>query len=295
MEKVVVTGGAGFIGSHLVDALIAEGFDVHVIDDLSAGKRENVNKKAVLHVEDIRNGDALHPLFKGARHVYHLAALPRVQYSIENPKHTNDVNLSGTLNVLIAAKEAGVERLIFTASSAAYGDQKTSPLREDMVPEPKSPYGSQKLMGEQYCAFFSKNYGLPAVSLRLFNAYGPRMSQDGAYALVLAEFLKLRKQGKPLPITGDGSQTRDFVHVQDVVRALLLAAESKKIVGGEVINIGIGKNVSIAQLAKVIGGPVEHIPARYEPHDTLADITKAHELLGWEPKVMIEEGLKELL
>ena len=295
MDKVVVTGGAGFIGSPLVGALVGAGYEGHIVDDLSVGKRENVNSNAMLHVADIRNIDALHLIFKRARYVYHLAALPRVQYSIENPKHTNDVNLSGTLNVLIAAKEAGVKRMIFAASSAAYGDQKTSPHRESMAPEPKSPYGLQKLMGEQCCAFFSKNYGLPTVSLRLFNAYGLRMSSEGAYALVLAEFLKLRRQGKPLTITGDGGQVRDFVHVSDVVWAMLLATESEKVGQGEVINIGIGKNVSIVHLAKIIGGPIEYLPARYEPRETLADVSKAKALLGWEPRIVIEEGLKELL
>ena len=295
MDKVVVTGGAGFIGSHLVDALVADGYEVHIIDDLSAGKKENVNQNAILHIKDIRNADALGPIFSGAQYVFHLAALPRVQYSIEHPRHTNDVNLSGTLNVLTAAKEAGVKRVLFAASSAAYGDQKTSPHREDMLPEPKSPYGLQKLMGEQYCAFFSKHYGLPTVSLRFFNVYGTRMSSDGAYVLVLANFLKLRKQGKPLTITGDGGQVRDFVHVSDVIRALLLAAQSERVGQGEVINIGIGKNCSIAHLAKVIGGPVVYVPARYEPRETLADISKAKELLGWESRVSIEEGLKELL
>lgn len=294
-KKVIVTGGAGFIGGHLVDALVVEKYDVHVIDNLSAGKRENVNTEATLHVTDIRNADDLSLLFSGTQYVFHLAALPRVQYSIENPQQTHEINLSGTLNVLIAAKDAGAERVIFAASSAAYGDQETSPFKEDAAPNPKSPYGLQKLMGEQYCAFFSKHYGLPTVSLRYFNAYGPRLNPDGAYALVLAEFLKLRKQGKPLPITGDGSQTRDFVHVSDIVRATLLAATSNKVGHGEVINIGIGKGCSIAHLAELVGGPIEHLPARYEPHDTLADIEKAHKLLGWSPRIHIEEGMRELL
>lgn len=295
MEKVLVTGGAGFIGGHLVDRLVTEGYDVHIIDDLSASKRENMNAKATLHVVDIRNADDLTSLFKETRYVFHLAALPRVQYSIENPQYTNEVNLTGTLNVLVAARNAGVERVIFSASSAAYGDQKTSPFTEDMIPRPKSPYGLQKLMGEQYCAFFSSYYGLPTVSLRYFNVYGSRMNPEGAYPLVIGHFLKLKHEGKPLTITGDGTQTRDFVHVNDVIQANLLAATAPTVGNGEVINIGGNSNISINRIAELIGGPVVHIPARLEPHDTLADITKAYAVLGWRPQVTIEDGIRDLL
>ncbi len=295
MDKVIVTGGAGFIGSHVVDALIADGYDVHIVDDLSAGKKECINPKATLYIEDIRNAEALGPIFSGARYVFHLAALPRVQYSIENPKHTNDVNLSGTLHVLIAAKDAGIERVVFSASSSVYGDQKTSPFTEEARPDPKSPYGLQKLMGEIYCAHFSEHYGLPTVSLRYFNVYGPRMNPEGAYPLVIGHFLKLKRIGKPLTITNDGTQTRDFVHVSDVVRANLLAATAGAVGHGEIINIGGGNNVSINRIAELIGGPIEYIPARYEPHDTFADIRKAKNLLGWEPRISIEEGLRGLV
>jgi UDP-glucose 4-epimerase len=302
--KVVVTGGAGFIGSHLVDALLQRGFLVHVIDNLSGlpervrsqsgGKREQVNPKATFHKADIRELEAIKPVINGATFVFHLAALPRVQYSIEHPGETNEVNVTGTLNALIAAKEGGVKRVIYSASSSAYGDQDTMPLVETMTPNPKSPYGLQKYIGEQYCKVWSAVHGLETVSLRYFNVYGPRLNPDGAYALAIGKFLKQRKAGKPLTIWGDGTQTRDFTHVRDVVRANLLAMESKKVGKGEVINIGAGRNVSVNDLAKLIGGPVVHEPPRIEPHDTLADNSLAKKLLGWKPEVKLEDGIKEL-
>lgn len=293
-EKVVVTGGAGFIGSHLVDALLEAGKEVIVIDDLSGGKRERVDPKATLHVVDIRDYDAIAPLFSGAEYVFHLAALPRVQYSIEHPTETHAVNVNGTLNVLLAAKEAGVKRVVYSASSSAYGNQETLPLREDMLPAPLSPYGLHKFIGEHYAHVFSEVYGLSTVSLRYFNVYGPRLDPDGAYALVIGKFLKQRSEGGPMTITGDGTQTRDFTHVRDVVRANLLAAESTQVGHGEVVNIGAGRNASINELAHLIGGPVTYIPARLEPKNTLADNTKARELLGWIPEVALADGIAEL-
>ncbi len=293
-KKVVVVGGAGFIGSHLTDALVGRGFEVHVIDNLSGGKKENLNPKAVFHKADIRELASIKSIIKGAGFVFHLAALPRVQYSIEHPAETHEVNVTGTLNVLLAAKEGGVKRVIYSASSSAYGDQKTLPLVETMIPAPKSPYGLYKLLGEQYSRVWSEVYGLETVSLRYFNVYGSGMNPDGAYALAIGKFFKLRNEGKPLTITGDGTQTRDFTHVRDVVRANLLASESKKVGKGEVINIGAGRNISINKLAKLIGGEVTHIAPRLEPHDTLADNTLAKKLLGWKPEVSLEEGITEL-
>lgn len=292
--KVVVIGGAGFIGSQVADALAERGFDVHIIDNLSGGKKENINPKATLHIADICKIDSLKPIIKGATYVFHLAALPRVQYSIEHPAETHEVNVTGTANVLIASKEGGVQRVIYSASSSAYGDQKTMPLVETMTPAPRSPYGLHKYIGEQYCRVWSEVYGIETVSLRYFNVYGPRLNPDGAYALAIGKFLKQRKERKPLTIWGDGSQTRDFTHVRDVVRANLLAMESIKVGKGEVINIGAGKNFSVNQLVKLIGGPVVHEPARLEPHDTLADNSLAKKLLGWKPEVSFEEGIAEL-
>ncbi|MDQ3077201.1 MAG: NAD-dependent epimerase/dehydratase family protein [bacterium] len=293
-KKVIVTGGAGFIGSNLVDVLVGKGYDVHIIDNLVAGNREYVNPKATLHEADITNLEAIKPLFLGVDYVFHLAALPRVQYSIEQPIETDGVNVRGTLNVLVAATEAKVKKLVYSASSSAYGDQPVMPLREDMMAAPKSPYAVQKYIGEMYCSTWSAVYGIPTVCLRYFNVYGPRHSHEGAYALVVAKFMHLKKEGKTLTITGDGKQTRDFTHVRDVARANILAAENTEISKGEVINIGAGKNYSVNDIAHLIGGEIEYIPARLEPKDTLADNTRAQKLLGWKPEISVEEGIAEL-
>jgi nucleoside-diphosphate-sugar epimerase len=293
--KVIVTGGAGFIGSNLVDGLVEEGFEVHVVDSLIAGKKENVNSKAVLHVVDIRDLDSLIKIFDSAKYVFHLAALPRVQYSIEHPVETNEVNVSGLLNVFVAAEKNKVKRIIYSASGSAYGDQEKMPLTEDMTPSFKSPYGLHKYIGELYASVFAEVYGIETVSLRYFNIYGPRQSGEGAYALVIARFLKQKMEGAPMTITGDGEQTRDFVHVKDAVRANLLAMKSDRVGKGEVVNIGAGKNISVNKIAELIGGEIEYIPARLEPRHSLADISKAKELLGWSPLIEIEEGIKEFL
>lgn len=292
---MIIVGGAGFIGSNLAEVLIERGDEVHVVDDLSGGKREQVPEQAVFHELDIRNYENIAPVIAGADTVFHLAALPRVQFSIEYPRETNEVNVTGTLNVLTAAKNGGVRRVVYSASSSAYGDQETMPLEETMPTNPLSPYGLQKYIGEQYCALFSKVYGLETVSLRYFNVYGKNQDPEGPYALVIGKFLKQKAEGEPLTITGDGEQTRDFTSVRDVVRANILASESKKVGNGEAINIGAGKNCSINRLAELIGGDVKYVEARLEPKHTLADTRKAKELLGWEPKVTLEEGIQELL
>jgi UDP-glucose 4-epimerase len=293
-EKIIVTGGAGFIGSNLADALVKEGYRVHIIDNLSGGKKENINPKATFHLKDLTNLKAIKPIFPGAKYVFHLAALPRVQFSIEQPAKTNKANVEGTLNVLIASHEASVKRVIYSASSSAYGDQKKMPLRENMPAHPKSPYGLHKYLGELYCKLWSEVYGLPTVSLRYFNVYGPRNNPEGAYALVIAKFLRQRLAGEPMTITGDGKQTRDFTNVKDIVKANLLAMKSQKVGRGEVINIGAGRNQSINRIAKLIGGPTIHIAPRFEPRDTLADNSLARKLLDWKPQVSIEEGIAEL-
>jgi len=294
MEKVIVTGGAGFIGSNLASALVKDGFEVHVIDNLALGKKEKVNPNAHFHNVDIRDLEAIKPLFRGVKYVFHTAALPRVQFSIQNPTESNEANVIGTLNVLVASHEGGVKKVIYSASSSAYGDQPTMPLREDMAAHPKSPYGLQKYIGELYCRLWSEVYDLPTVCLRYFNVYGPGQSDEGAYALVIATFLKQKREGKPMTITGDGEQTRDFTHVNDVVAANILAMKKEEVGGGEVFNIGRGKNSSVNTIAKLIGGKVENIPARIEPKDTLADNSKARKILGWEPTVDIEDGIEEL-
>lgn len=243
MKKVVVTGGAGFIGSNLVEALVDRGYDVHVVDSLIAGKKENVHSRATLHVVDIRDRAKLEEIFIGASCVFHLAALPKVQYSIEHPDETASVNVDGTLSVLMAAHSAQVGRVVYSASSAAYGNAETMPLTENMSARPVSPYGLQKYIGELYARLWSDVYGLSTVSLRYFNVYGPRQSEEGAYALVIARFLKQRREGSAMTITGDGAQTRDFTHVRDIVRANILAAESSKVGRGEVFNIGSGRSI----------------------------------------------------
>lgn len=291
---MVVVGGAGFIGSHIVDALIDQGKDVYVIDNLSGGRKENVNPKAKLCIADILSFSDIAGVIKGADCVFHLAALPRVQYSIEHPGETNEVNVQGVVNVLQASKEGGVRRFIYSASSSAYGDQKVMPLKETMATNPKSPYALQKLIGEMYARLWYEVYGIETVSLRYFNVYGPRINPDGAYPLAIGKFLKLRQAGKPLTIWGDGTQTRDFTHVRDVVRANILAAESLNVGKGEVINIGAGRNVSVNEIAKLVGGPIVFEPPRIEPHDTLADNSLAKKLIGWEPKENLEDGIKEL-
>ena len=294
-EKVVVTGGAGFIGSHIVDALVERGFETHVIDNYAGGKREDrFNAKATYHELDILDYEKIAPVISGAKYVFHEAALPRVQYSIEYPIETFRANVDGTVSVLKAAHEGGVQRLVYAASSSAYGDQEILPLSEELPAQPKSPYGLQKYMGELSCRVWSTVYGLPTISLRYFNVYGSRFDPKGAYALVIGKFLTQRAAGEKLTITGDGTQTRDFTHIRDVVRANLLAAESAQVGKGEVINIGAGRNVSVNEVAAMIGGESVHVEPRLEPHDTRADNARAKDLLGWEPTIKLEDGIAEL-
>lgn len=292
---ILVTGGAGFIGSTLVDELVKQGHRVKIIDNLSTGKREHLNPKAEFFELDIREFEKIRPVFNGAQAVFHLAALPRIQPSIENPMESNGVNIDGTLNVLIAARDAGVKKVIYAASSSAYGRQTQLPLKEEMPADTLNPYSLQKYVGELYMKLFHRLYGLNTVSLRYFNVYGPRQPYDGAYAIVVGIFLKQRADGKPLTIVGDGEQTRDFTHVSDIVRANVLGLESSKVGKGEVINIGSGRNHSVNKIASLVGGKTIYIPSRPgEARDTLADISKAKELLGWEPKAQIEEGIETL-
>ncbi len=295
--KYVVTGSAGFIGSHIVDMLIARGDEVHGIDNFQTGKRERQNPKAVFYEVDIRDAEELPAIFAGAAGIFHTAAQPRMQLSIREPRLTNDINITGTLNVLLAARDTGVKRVVYSASSSAYGPRNPMPLHEDMAPEPTIPYAIQKQVGERYCKMVSQFYGLGTVSLRYFNVYGPRQTTeiDGPYATVIGIFLEQRAKGRPMSIVPDGYQRRDFTHVTDVARANLLAMESNKIGKGEIINIGAGKNYSVREVAGMIGGAWEFIaPRQGEVRETLADNRKAKELLGWEPQISFEEGIAEL-
>ena len=294
MEKIVVTGGAGFIGSHIVDALIDGGYEVHVVDNMSAGKKENVNPKAILHIVDIREKEKLIPIFKDAKYVFHEAAFPQVQYSIENPIETNEINVLGTLNVLEASRINKVKRVIFASSSAVYGNQEILPITESMEASPLSPYGAEKYIGEVYMKLYAQIYGLETISLRYFNVYGPRQSAKGAYASVIPKFIEFRQKNEPLSITGDGEQTRDFVNVRDIVSANILAMKGDKVGKGEVLNIGGSNQYSINYIAKLIGGDISYIPPRIEPRKTQASIARAKGFLNWEPCVMLEDGIAEL-
>lgn len=292
--KYIVTGGAGFIGSHIVNQLVDAGHEVVVIDSLINAGEDNLNPKASLVVLDISDDDQVTGMtntMKGADAVFHLAALPRVQPSIEDPQLFNKVNVGGTVNVLMAAKDAKVKRVVYSASSAAYGDATQFPTSEEHPTDPLSPYGLQKLIGEQYCRVFYHCYGLETVSLRYFNVFGERMSLEGAYCLVMGIFANQRLNGKPMTIVGDGEQRRDFTYVGDIARANILAATSDKVGKGEVINIGNGNNISVNQIADLIGGERVNIADRIEPKQTLADNTKAKNLLGWQPTVSVEQWM----
>ncbi len=296
MAKILVTGGAGFIGSNIVDALIEKGHEVLIIDNLSTGRKENINPRAKFFEADLRNYDEIHPIFEGVDFVFHEAALPRIPLSIEKPRESNDINITGTLNALVAAKFFGVKRFIYAASSSALGGEATLPMREDAPCDPLNPYALQKYVGELYCKIFSSIYHLPTVSLRYFNVYGPRQPREGSYVPVIGIFLTQKSRGEKLSIVGDGKQTRDFTHVFDVVRANISAMESDKVGRGEVINIGAGRNHSINEIAEMIGGEAAHVSGRPgEMQDTLADITRAGELLSWQPEITLQDGIKKLL
>ncbi len=294
--KYLVTGGAGFIGANVVEQLLSAGHSVTVLDDLSLGKRERVPAAAQFIQGSITDAATCANACAGQDGVFHLAAIPRMPLSIEKPFETNEVNVDGTLRLLIAARDAGVKRFVFSSSSSVYGPQDTLPFIESMKCHPLSPYGLQKLVGEQWCALFTELYTLPCVALRYFNVYGGRWHEaSGSYPLVTALFIKLRKEGKPLTLTGDGEYRRDFTHVTDVARANILAMESVNIKGGEIFNIGAGNNASVKDVAEMIGGPVEFIPERVgDPRVTLANNRHAKEILGWEPQVKLADGIQEL-
>jgi UDP-glucose 4-epimerase len=294
--RACVTGGAGFIGSQVTDALLARGDEVVVIDDFSTGKPAYVSPQAQLVEADLAVSRDLPSALEGVEVVFHTAALARVPRSIEQPLETHAANVTGTLNLLKSAVDAGVRRVVYSSSSSVYGDQPVLPLTEDMVPNPLNPYACQKYMGEIYCRNFGKVFGLETVCLRYFNVYGPRQVLEGAYRLVIGIFMEQRARGEPLTIHGDGLQTRDFTHVSDVVRANLLAAGSNRVGAGEPVNIGSGREFSITQLAEIIGGPTVHCPPRgNDERFKRASVERARELLGWEPQVNLEDGIAGLL
>ncbi len=295
MAKYLVVGGAGFIGSHLVDELIGLGHKVSVLDNLSTGNKSNINRKAKFIKADITNLEKIRPVFKSQDGVFHLAAIPRVPLSIEKPGETHEANATGTLNVLIAARDAKVKRVVYSSSSSVYGNAEVLPVHEGLRPQPISPYGLQKYIGEEYARIFSLLYGMETVSLRYFNVYGPRMADAGAYLSVIKTFLNQKAASAKLTIVGDGEQTRAFTHVEDVVNANILAMRGKKIGRGEAINIGSAKSYSVNYIAELVGGPKAYITPRIEPKHSMADTAKAKELLGWSPKITLEKGIRELL
>lgn len=306
--KSIVTGGAGFIGSHIVDALIKEGHEVIIIDNLSTGKLENINEKAKLIEADILDINSIKEAFEGADYVFHCAALARIQPSIKDPALTILNNVMGTTNVLICARDAKVKRVIYSASSSAYGNNQI-PFEEGMKIDLKNPYSFSKYAGEELCKMFSTLYGMETVCLRYFNVYGPRQILEGAYASVIGIFIRQINNKEKVTIVGDGTIRRDFTNVKDIVRANLLAMSSPKVGAREVINIGTGVNYSINELADMIfhqmtgAGLADALrwekatyipPWPGEARATLADNKFAKEALGWEPTISLEEGIKEL-
>ena len=299
--RYVVTGGAGFIGSNTVDELVKRGHSVVVLDDLSAGKEENlaeVRNKITFIKGSITDIEALQKAMHQAEYVIHLAARTSVPRSVKDPIETNRINIDGTLNVLVAARDNKVKRVVYAASSSAYGETPTLPKVETMQPKPISPYGVTKYVGELYAQTFGRCYGLENVCVRYFNIFGPRQDPDSPYSGVLSRFAKAFLEDDQPVIYGDGEQTRDFTFVDNAVQANLLACEAPA-ASGNTINVGTGASVSLNQtlelLRKLTG---KDLQAKYDPpregdiRDSLADIDKARHMLGYEPTVMFEEGLQ---
>jgi nucleoside-diphosphate-sugar epimerase len=299
--RYLVTGGAGFIGSHTVDELVRRGHGVVVLDDLSSGKEENladVRTKITFMKGSITDLEAVQRAMHQAEYVIHLAARTSVPRSVKDPIDTNRINVEGTLNVLVAARDNRVKRVVFAASSSAYGETPTLPKKESMQSLPISPYGVSKYVGELYAQTFGRCYGLENVCLRYFNIFGPRQDPDSPYSGVLSRFAAAFLQDEPPVVFGDGEQTRDFTYVDNAVQANLLASEAPG-ASGFVFNVGTGDRYSLNQTLEILRGlSAKKLPAKYEParegdiRDSQADITAARELLGYEPTVRFEEGLE---
>ena len=294
----VVTGGAGFIGSNLVDQLVKLGHQVTVLDNLSTGRLSNLNqiknKIKFINIDISSKKKSIKKYFKKIDWVFHLAGIADIVPSITNPNSYFKTNVKGTLNILEVSKKAKVKKLIYAASASCYGIPKKYPTNEKTGIDPQYPYALTKLIGEQLVIHWAKIYNMPNISLRFFNAYGPRSRTTGTYGAVFGVFLAQKLAKKPLTIVGDGNQTRDFIHVSDLVDAIIKSAKKGKI--GEIYNVGGGKEVTVNKIAKLIGGRRFHIPKRPgEPDRSLADITKIKRSLNWRPKIKIEEGIKNLL
>tara|TARA_R100001129_G_scaffold119086_1_gene82539 strand:+ start:448 stop:1395 length:948 start_codon:yes stop_codon:yes gene_type:complete len=305
--KHIVTGGAGFIGTHLVKKLVEQGDEVVVIDNHSSSGGELLNENSLKESVTTISGDIsyiktqtglhdkLKDAFEGTDTVFHLAARARVQPSIENPVFFNATNVEGTLNMLEYARKAEVRRFVFTSSSSLYGNTDVLPTPETLEPNPLSPYGLQKLIGEQYCQLYSRIHNMDTVCLRYFNVYGPGAPTQGAYCLVIGKFIQQALEGKNLTIFGDGQQRRDFTHVDDVVQANILSSLSKEKFTGDVFNIGNGDNKSVQDIADVFKLPCDYLPERLEPKATLAENSKARQILGWKPNGHVTSWLEGYL
>lgn len=297
--KALVTGGAGFIGSHLVDRLLADGHDVLVIDNLACGSDANLsearkNPRFQLHIANIADGRTIAPLFQGIDWVFHLAALADIVPSIQQPIPYHSANVDGTICVLEASRAAGVKRFVYAASSSCYGIPDVYPTPESAEKRPMYPYALTKYIGEQYVMHWAQTYGLPAVSLRFFNVYGPRARTSGTYGAVFGVFLAQKLANQPFTVVGDGKQTRDFTFVTDVVSAVVQAAESD--LHGLCMNVGSDNTYSVNRLVELLGGPITYIPKRPgEPDCTFADTRLIHEKLGWKPKVSFEAGVAAMI
>jgi nucleoside-diphosphate-sugar epimerase len=299
----LITGGAGFIGSNVAEHLARQGNSVRVLDNFSSGKRENLSAfedKIEIVESDLRVLDAIKHAMDGVRYVLHLGAMPSVPRSVEDPHTTNQANITGTLNVLLAARDTGVKRIVFSSSSSVYGDTPTLPKREDMTPSPRSPYAVQKLTGEHYCHIFRHLYGLETVSLRYFNVFGPRQDPQSQYAAVIPRFITAILKNEPPTIYGDGKQTRDFSHVENVIDANLAACVASREALGESFNIACGGRISLLELVdtiNVIAGkkvePKLGPPRPGDVRDSQADISKAKKLLGWTPRVDFRKGIEK--
>ena len=299
MPRAVVTGGAGFIGSNMVDLLVARGYSVVVIDNLATGRAENLAQhrrepRVEFHEIDMCTVTADSRLFKGADHVFHFGGIGDIVPSIERPLEYMRANVNGTLAVLEASRHAGVRKFVYAASSSCYGMATELPTTEQAPIRPEYPYALSKYLGESAALHWGQVYRLPVISIRMFNVYGPRVRTTGAYGAVFGVFLAQKLHGKPFTVVGDGSQRRDFVYVTDVARAYLMAAESAE--SGQVFNLGAGGSQTINRLIELMGGDVVHVPKRPgEPDCTWADVGRIQRALGWKPEVSFPDGVAAML
>lgn len=304
MKRALVTGGAGFIGSHLAEGLLKHGYQVRVLDNFATGRRDNLAHVAndiELMEGDVRNLTTVRTAVRNVDVVFHEAALPSVERSVKNPLESNEVNIAGTLNVLVAARDANVGRVVYAASSAAYGNTLSLPKEESMTPDPLSPYAIGKLAGEQYMKVFTELYGLSTVSLRYFNVFGPRQDPTTQYAGVIAKFTTCALEGKPYPVYGDGEQSRDFTYVENVVLSNLLAAEAN-LDHSPLLNIAYGERTTLNQILKMLNEVTkQNLPAHYGPEragdvrHSHANLERAKKVLGYAPTVDVREGLRRTL